>query len=134
MSTLRTFRLLAVRLALIVTAVLAGVLWPFSPIAAKGLLGGGIAGVLAFWVLALRFEKVAPGQGVHVQYTPLRWAVLRLALFAIVLFWAYTLDRETFHGFGGAAAGLFVMQVVMALLGLTGWDLKKEGDSDGAHR
>ena len=134
MDTLRRFRLFAVRLGLLLTAVLTAAVFPFSQTAAKGLLGGGIAGVLAFWVIALRFERVAAQKSAGVHSLPLLWSVLRLVFFAVVLYWAYSLDREMFHGFGGAVVGLFLMQLVVALLGLTGWDLKREGNTDGSHR
>jgi len=118
---------MAVRLAILITALTAAVLSKtVGREVAIGLLGGGIAGALAFWVTALKCERVASEGPNAVRSTALRWNVFSLGLYLVVLTWAFTLDRDTLHGFFGAAAGLFVIRGVSLLLGLTGWDQKRE--------
>lgn len=134
METLRRFRLMAVRLGLLLTMVLAIGGYALEPALGKGLLGGGIAGVLAFWILARRTEKLAtlPREKIHsVTYA---WTAGRLVFYGIVLVWAYRLDPDSLRGVLGATVGLFIIQGVVLLLGLTGLDLKTEERQDGEHR
>jgi hypothetical protein len=125
---------MAVRLGLLLTMVLAIGGYALEPALGKGLLGGGIAGVLAFWILARRTEKLAtlPREKIHsVTYA---WTAGRLVFYGIVLVWAYRLDPDSLRGVLGATVGLFIIQGVVLLLGLTGLDLKTEERQDGEHR
>lgn len=134
METLRRFRLMAVRLGLLVTAVTALGGYALNPALGKGLLGGGIAGVLAFWILARQTEKLAnlPREKIHsVTYG---WTALRLLFYGVVLAWGYRLDPAALRGLVGATVGLFIIQGVVLLLGVTGLDLKTEEDGNGEHR
>lgn len=153
MNELKQFRLLTVQLSLLLTAILAAVgSRMVSREAAIGLLGGGIMGVLAFWIIALKLEKLpdfggdrlvaydkeAEHWGVRIQgklasyggnavrSIALRLTFIRLGLYAVALIWSYTLDRETLHGFFGAVVGLLIVQGVQLLFGLTGWDQKRK--------
>ena len=147
MEELRRFRLMTVRLALAATTVATFAAFPFSTVVAKGILGGGLAGVIAFWIVALRVERLAI-RGENRENLPgFRWTVAQLGLYTAVLVWSYALDRERLSGLIGAGGGLFIVRLVQVLLGVTGWDLKQEtkrdagGDAsasgrnaDGAHR
>ncbi|MBN2311783.1 MAG: ATP synthase subunit I, partial [Candidatus Hydrogenedentes bacterium] len=88
MEPLRRFRLMTVRLALLLTAVATAVAYPLNVTAAKGILAGGIGGVLAFWVVALRVEKLALAGDGRVKSIGVRWTLFRLAVYALVLGWA----------------------------------------------
>lgn len=117
---------MAVRISLLLTAVAVAVAYPFHGVIAHGILLGGIGGVLAFWIVALRLEKlatVAPGK---VNLAPLRWSLVRLAIYVLVLYRAYLLDQKSLLGLLGAAGGLFIIRLVLVFLGLTGFDLKQE--------
>jgi len=119
-------RLMAVRLSLMLVMAAAAVAFVFDRVVAHGLLLGGVAGVLAFWIVAVRLEKLASQSGNRV-YTFSAWlSAVQLALYALALGRAYWLDRETLRGFVAAAVGLFIIRVVVVLLGLTGLDLKRE--------
>ena len=127
METLRSFRLLAVRLSLLLTAVAAGIAAIFGWPAVQGVLMGGIAGTLAFWLTARQVEKLATGGKSKVYSVPLGWRFLEMLIYILVLARAYTLDREALSGFLGAVAGLFIIRAVIVLLGVTGLDLKDQG-------
>ncbi len=120
---LRRFRLMAVRFALVLTVAGAGAVYLWSGAAAQGFLMGGIAGILSFWMEAVRLEKVASRGGSNVKFAALAWTAFRFAIFGAVLVRAYTLDRERMLGLLGAAAGIFVIRFVIAFLGITGMDL-----------
>ena len=135
MEEFRRFRLLTVRLSLLATAVAAACVFPFHAVASKALLGGGIGGVLAFWIVAFRTEKLASRGGNALKSGVVRLTLLRVALYAVVLGWAYTLDRDSIWGIVAAASGLFIVRFVVVILGLTGLDLRaEERNGDGAHR
>ena len=122
---MRRFRLLAVRIALLLTVVVGAIAYALDPVVAHGWVMGGVAGVLAFWIVATRMERLATDEKVSVYSVPVWWTFMRLAFYALVLARAYTLDRETFRGLFAAAAGLFVIRMTVVFLGLTGIDLKK---------
>jgi hypothetical protein len=122
---------MAVRLALLATAAGSAGLFFLDRAAAQGLVMGGIAGVLTFWIEARRVEKVAIGGGGQVKFAPLAWTALRFALFGAVLIRAYFLDRDRMLGLLGAIAGIFVIRFVTVFLGITGLDLKRGADPKG---
>lgn len=129
LAPLRRFRLMAVRLALLLTALGSGALVLWNRPAAQGFLMGGIAGILGFWIMAIRLEKLANKAALNVKSAILAWGTVRLAVYGAVLFRAYTLDRERMLGLLGATAGIFVIRIVMTFLGVTGMDLKGTRDS-----
>ena len=135
METLRRFRLMAVRAAIFLTLVAAICAYPFDKVVAKSLLGGGLTGILAFWIEALRTEKLAKQGADKVKSVAYRWAFMRMALYAIALVWAHTLDRDSTRGLLAACVGLFIIRLVIIILGITGFDLKEEKEeADGEHR
>jgi len=118
-------RLIAVQLGLALTVAAAGVSYLFDRTVALGLLMGGVAGVVAFWIVAVRVEKLASGPKRSVYSFSFRWSLIGLAIQAIALWRAFLLDRETMRGMLAAAAGLFIIRLVVAFLGFTGLDLKE---------
>lgn len=126
METLKHFRLMTVRLSLLITAVAGFALLPFNRPAGLGVLLGGIAGVLGFWLMAVRLEKVATRPAEKVKLFAYRWTAIRMAIYALALYRAYTLDRERLHGLLGAVGGLLIIRVVLIVVGLTGFDLKRQ--------
>lgn len=130
--------MLAVRVGLLVMGLLALVVYRFDPVGAKGVLLGGLGGIIGFWYLAMRLEKLASLPPSKVKFAALRWTALRLVLYGAVLYKAYTLDRETLHGLIGGVAGIFVIRFVQIVLGLTGADLgsgrRTESESGKAGR
>lgn len=101
-----------------------------NPIAAKGLVLGAIGGILGFWIIAVRIEKLATIDPDKVRFSALTWSTFRFALYAIVLVRAHFLDRETHHGLLGALIGVFIIRIVLMYMGLTGVDLAKSNPSN----
>ena len=117
---------MAVRLALLLTAIGAAALFKPWPQAAHGFLLGGLAGTLAFWLNAVRVEKLAQSGKARAVFRPALASLLYLFLYIAALGKGYTLDKTGLHGLLGVGAGLFVIRGVAALLGLTGWDLDRK--------
>jgi len=124
-ETLRRMRLMAVQLALALTVAGGGVAFLFDKTVALGLLMGGVAGVVAFWIVAVWTEKLATAAKPGVYLRAVRWSLIRLVIYALTLWRAYLLDPETMRGLFAAAAGLFIIRLVVVFLGLTGLDLKQ---------
>jgi len=124
-ETIRRTRLVAVRLSLLLTAVGALCAYPFGITAAQGFLMGGLGGTLGFWLLARKVEQLgamAPEQ-VHAQAA--KWMMVRMVIYGLVLYRAFTLDTERYVGLMAAVAGILVMRLVMIFLAFTGFDLKR---------
>jgi len=51
--------------------------------------------------------------------------MVRVVLYACVLFKAYGLDTVHLRGLIGAVVGLLLIRVAVSLVGITGWDLEK---------
>ena len=110
-----------------ITLVLAIAVYPLvGRPASIGLLLGGLAGTLVFWVTAQKMEKLATKNSNAVYSVPMTWRVAGMAVYALVLVRAYTLDREGLSGLIAAAVGLFLIRIAMVALGLTGLDLPRE--------
>ncbi len=125
MAHFRRFRVASVRLALGAMVFLAAAAFFYDPVTAQGVLLGGLAGIIGFWIMAVRLEKLAMiGEG-KVKFSVLTWTYLRFALYGVVLFRAYTLDRESYHGLLGAVAGVLIIRFVIVFLGLTGFDMAR---------
>ena len=132
LAPLRKFRRTAVRLALSITALMAAATFPFHRVAAQGILLGGFAGVLGFWIIAVRLQKLALKPQQNVKFAALTMTGYRFALYGVVLYRAYALDREDYTGLLGAMAGIMVIRFVLIYLGLTGIDLKAKSSGDTA--
>ena len=123
LTTLRKFRGTVIRFSPILTGIAALVAFPYSPIVTQGLLLGGIAGVIGFWMMDGSLVKLATTPGSKVQFAVLAWSLYRFGFYGAVLFKAYTLDRETYHGMLAAVAGILIVRFVLMFLGFTGIDL-----------
>jgi hypothetical protein len=132
-NPLPTFRMFAVRISLALTIIAAIVAHPvFGRPASVGLLMGGLAGAVVFWVTARQVEKLAIQFGNAVYSIPMKWRVVGLAIYAAVLIRGYTLDKEGFVGLFAVGAGLLIIRLALIILGITGLDLpKEEEDSNG---
>ena len=127
LESLVTFRLFAVRIAMMLTVVASILIYPvFGRAASIGLLMGGVAGALVFWITARRLEKVARQGSNMLISVPPTWRLVGFMVFALVLARAYTLDREGLSGLIAAAVGLFIIRLAAVALGVTGLDLPKE--------
>ena len=129
METLRRFRLFTVRLSLMGTGLLALLAYAYDPVIGLGLLMGGIGGILAFWIVAVRVEKVATSTPKQVQSSVYGWTAARWLIYGLVLYKAFTLDQDNVpRGLAGAVCGLFIVPGVCFMLGLTGLDQRKRED------
>jgi hypothetical protein len=126
LAPLRKFRHAAVRLALVISLLAAGVTFPFHRVAAQGVLLGGFAGVLGFWIIAVRLQKLALKPHQNVKFAALTMTAWRFALYGVVLYRAHTLDPEGHTALLGAMGGIMVIRIVLIYLGLTGVDLKSK--------
>lgn len=123
LAPVRRFRHLSVRFGLLTTmALAAGAYGLFSADAAQGVLLGGLAGVLGFWIIAIRLEKLATMKPQKVHFAALTWTSFRFLLYGAVLLRAFYLDREHLHGIIGAVVGILVIRFVMIAIGLTNAD------------
>jgi len=120
------FRLLCVRLSLFLTAVLTLSAFMVSRPAGFGVLMGGLAGTVVFWIGARRTEQVAQRDPGKLRWHAYGWALMQTAVYALILYRGITLDPESYHGLLGAVAGLFLIRVAAVFLGITGLDLKHE--------
>lgn len=125
LGPIRRFRTLAVRYSLLVIGVAAIAAYRFNPVIAQGVMLGGLGGVLGFWLMARRVEKIASIPPSQVKFEVYKGTFVRLILYALVLGKAYTLDPETMVGFLSAAGGILVIRVVTVVLGITSIDLRK---------
>jgi hypothetical protein len=120
---MKAFRFLIVKASLLLTIVAAGLAFPWDSIAAKGVLLGGVASTLGFWIAA-RNLQLANAPENALKFRSRGWFAIRMLLYLAVLFKGYSLDVAHLHGFFGAAGGLFAVRLVVTVIGLTGWDLK----------
>lgn len=131
---LRRFRVAAVRLSLLVTLVMAAAVYILlaDGAAAQGLLLGGVAGIIGFWIIGVRLEKlanIAPGK---IYFAALTWMSLRFLLYGAALVRAYMIDREELHGLLGAVAGILVIHFVMIFMGVTGIEMPSAAGGSAA--
>lgn len=120
----RRFRVAFARYCIALLAVTATAAWFWDRVAAQGVLLGGLAGLIGFWMMARSVEKLAIRAPEKLQFALLKWTAVRMGLYAAAFIRAFTLDREEFHGLLGAVAGFLVIRIVLMYLGLTGRDLQ----------
>lgn len=130
MDPVKRLRLMTVRYSLVAVLLIAGIALYFDRIVAQGVALGGLAGVLAFWVTALRVRRLATLPANRVQSEMFTGMAIRMVIYALSLVRAYYLDPESRHALFAAALGLLVTHLVMVILGLTGLDLRKDGKTD----
>lgn len=87
----------------------------FDLAAAMGIALGGVAGTLAFWLLARQtagMMGLSPTQvGAHIY----RGMFVRLVLYGLTLTLAYFLDTGDMHVFAGAAGGIILVRFAVVL-------------------
>lgn len=127
MEPLKRFRLMTVKASLILVGLAGGAAYFFDAVVGQGFLLGGLAGVLAFWMMARSVEKFASIPKHKLQSYAFRLTLVRMVIYALVLYRAYTLDRESLYGLLAAVAGLLTTRVVVIFLAFTGRDLKQDG-------
>jgi hypothetical protein len=125
-QALKTFRIVAVRIALMITMLAAALAFAFGRVPALALAMGGIAGTLVFWVQAVKLEKLAQRQGARVYSVPVPWRMLEVVVYVLVLGRAWFMAPGSLRGIVPAAAGIFIIRGVVMMLGLTGFDLKQQ--------
>ncbi len=123
LAPLKAFRLRTVQLGLLLTALLTGAGLLFDRDLGVGVLLGGLGGIVMFWIVARRMAKVAADNPQVIQLGAFRWTALRMLVYALILYRAYTLDPESGYGLIGAVGGLLVVRLAMLILGFTGLDL-----------
>jgi hypothetical protein len=110
--------------ALAMIGVAAVVCLFFDAALAKGMLLGGVAACAMFLLWTRMAENVLSGNpGSASAMIPLPF--IRLAVYALVLWKAHSLDPEGWMGFVGAVAGLSVVYVMVAWIGYAGPDLRE---------
>lgn len=122
MDALKTFRVAVVRYTLLLTVATAGCAWAWSPVVAKSLLLGGLAGSVGFWITGKNIQKLASPEAPDIQSSAIKWTFVRLFFYALAIYKAYTLDREHHHGLIAAVIGIFFVQVVMIVMAFTHLD------------
>lgn len=128
METLKRFRIAVVRYTLLLTAACTAGAWPFSEVVAKGILMGGIAGAIGFWITAFVVRKLATPTADGLTYTAFKWTFVRLFFYALAIYKAYTLDRERYYGLIAAVLGIFLVQLVMITVAFIGADQAEAGE------
>lgn len=126
MKGARRFRLSVVRYSVVFTALLGMVAYYFNSTVGLGILIGGVAATLGFWIFAWKMEKLASQPKDNVQSYVLRWSGVRYILFGAALYRGYTLDPDSMGGLLGAVGGIFIIRFVTIFFGVTGLDLKEE--------
>ncbi len=116
---MRSFRRIAIRYALAITAMGAVGAWFVSAVALRGFLLGSLAGIAGFWIMAARLEKIALTRPDEMHIFALTWSMWRFAIYGVALAAAYFLDRDSMHGLVAAAVGIMVIRFVLIYLGIT---------------
>jgi hypothetical protein len=122
LAPLRRFRIFTVRITLITIVVLAALALLISRNATQGVLLGGIAGILGFWIMAVRLEKLVVTNPQKVQFAALTMSTVRFLMYGAVLYKSFLLDEETYHGLLGALVGLMTIRFVLVFVGITAKD------------
>lgn len=130
LEPIRRFRLMTVRVTLMVTAAVAFGTYFYDPLVAQGVLLGGIAGLLGFWIIAVRLEKIVQHNPSNVKFAALTLSTLRFALYGAVLYKGFALDREAYHGLIGALIGIMIIRFVLVIVGVFGLDKRSRKTDD----
>ncbi|MCC6145786.1 MAG: ATP synthase subunit I [Candidatus Hydrogenedentes bacterium] len=128
MEPLKRLRLMAVKISLLLSIVSAAIAFPFNSDVAQGILMGGLAGTLAFWIIAYKTEQLASKAEEGVPFSPfsLRFTLLRFGIYTATLVKAFYVDQVHMDAFIAAACGLFIIRVVLVFIAFTELDLKQE--------
>ena len=113
MEPLNTFRVGVARYTLLLAFVCAAAAWPFDPNISKGVLLGGFAGTLGFWITARNMSVLTTPGAEKLELYAFKWALVRLGCYGAAISLAWTFDREQYHGLIAAVLGILLVQVVM---------------------
>jgi hypothetical protein len=113
LEPLNTFRVAVARYTLLLAFVCAAAAWPFDPNASKGVLLGGFAGVVGFWITARNMSVLTTPGAEKLELYAFKWALVRLACYGAAISLAWTFDRASYRGLIGAVLGILLVQVVM---------------------
>jgi hypothetical protein len=120
LEPLITFRVAVARYTLLLASVCAAAAWPFDPNVSKGVLLGGFAGTIGFWITARNMGVLTTPGAEKLELYAFKWALVRLGCYGAAISLAFTFDREDYHGLIGAVAGIFLVQIVMVGRALRG--------------
>ena len=127
LESLNNFRLAVARYTLLLSLACAAGAWPLDPNIARGVLLGGFAGTLGFWITARIVGVLTTPGGEGLEAYAVKWSLVRLLCYGAAISFAYTLDRAHYHGLIAAVFGILLVQVVMvgrAFVGRAGGDKK----------
>jgi len=113
-----------ISLALVLAATVACAAWSWP--LAQGMALGGIAGTLGFWMLARRVQKFASLEPAQLNSEIAKGMLLRMVVYGLALWRAWSLDPETYHPLLAAVAGIFIPRLVIYFLAFTSLDLSQE--------
>lgn len=128
MEELKRMRVLGSGVAAALVALSAGTAAWFDARVALGLLLGGSAGIVSFWLLAVRVARMAQAGTAAEPFFTLRGTLLRLAIYAVTLGTALALDSERYYALIAAVAGLLLMRPALMVVVFAG--LRKRPDED----
>lgn len=110
-------RLTRISLVLLGLSALVAMAWDVN--LALGVMLGGAAGLLAFWLLSRRVQQFTELSGTEIQVAAMRGTIVRLGVYAAALLAAYRLDPTGRMPLLAAIYGLMVPRVVMYGLAFT---------------
>ncbi len=122
MNLLKTFQNTVIRLLMFTMPPLVLAAWFLSPVFAKGFIIGVAGGSLWFLTKVAQGKNLIRGSWRSITLSFLGGTFLTLVNMA-ALYAAYFLDRYSLCGCFGVLAGLLLVQAVIILIGITGWDL-----------
>lgn len=127
MESLKRLYTFAMRITIVLLALGAIILYQLNIVAAKGYVIGGLAGLLGLWILYRQTVGLAHADAAAIQTRSMVGAILRLPVYGAALIWAHRLDTESNYGLLAAVGGLFIIHGVLMFLGITGMDMKEDG-------
>lgn len=122
MESLNNFRVAVARYTLLLSLACAAGAWPLDPNISKGVLLGGFAGTLGFWITARNLGVLTTPGAEGLEAYAVKWSLVRLLCYGAAISVAYSFDRERYHGLIAAVFGILLVQIVMvgrAFLGPT---------------
>jgi hypothetical protein len=106
---------------LLVTLAAAALAWQWNASVAKGIVVGGVAGALGFWMMARSASTLTSIPKEDIPLRVYRWTFGRIVIYGLALYLAYSIGPVGNHALFGAAGGLFVARVVMLVAGIVAW-------------
>lgn len=105
----------------LLTIASAAIAWQWSPHAARGLVIGGAAGALGFWMTYRNARSLASIPKDEIPFRVYRWTFLRVVVYGSALLVAYRIDPGGRAALLGAAGGLIIARVAMIATGILAW-------------